>query len=99
MHNDSYMQVRDAQTGRLQGWMFVSHASRKYDAVRMVASPPRHESWRPEPARAAGPSYSVLHLPFREFKLTDGPTIRVLMNPGYSMDLLLRTHQFIPEVW
>jgi len=96
--NGSYMQVRDAQSGRLQGWMFVSQASRKYDAVVFAARvvPPRLASWRDSPA--ADPISSLrfyaIALSFKEFKHASGRIERVLANPGYSMEQLESTFLF-----
>jgi hypothetical protein len=100
-HNGSYMQVRCAQSGRLQGWMFVSQDSRKYDRLRVVASnPPRPASWRiPErgdrtPPHITDARFYTIDLPFREWIHRGGRVERVLANPGYSMEQLESTHQF-----
>ena len=77
--------------------MFVSQASRKYDALKVAASnPPRHASWRPGP-READPTlqrFYVITMKFAEWEHPSGRVERVLVNPGYTIEQLESTSQF-----
>jgi hypothetical protein len=94
-HNGSYIQVRDAQTSRLLGWMFVSQVSRKYDRLRCVASnPPRLASRRPEPGSER---FFLIEMRFDMFDYDDGRgSLPCLVSSGWTAEDLMKTRQFIP---